>query len=195
MVIRLDVKIMRNFVIALVGIAFFCPVFVAALESDIFPELVYITAIREGDVEKVESFLERGYDVNKVDGKGLIPLFYAAKDGNVDMAETLLKYRANINFRDSFGNTALIWACGRGHREVAEILIEAGSDINIQNRSGFTPLMRAVETGQREIVEFLIEKGVDLTLQDYTGGDVQSLADIGRNRYIQKIVKEALQAN
>jgi ankyrin repeat protein len=188
-------KIMRNFVIALVGLAFLCPVFVAALESDLFPELVYMSAIREGDVEKVESFLERGYDVNKVDGKGLIPLFYAAKDGNMDMTETLLKHRANTNFKDSFGNTPLVWACERGHREVAEILIEAGADINIQNRSGFTPLMRAVEAGQREIVEFLIEKGSDLTLQDYTGRDIQSLADNGRSRYIQKIVKEALQGN
>ena len=191
----MDGKIMRNFTIALVGLAFLCPVSVVALESDLFPELVYISAVREGDVKKVASFLERGYDVNKVDGKGLIPLFYAARDGNVDMAETLLKYRANINFKDSFGNTPLVWACERGHREVAEILIEAGSDIDIQNHNGFTPLMRAVEAGQREIVEFLIEKGVDLTLQDYTGGDVQSLADIGRNRYIQKIVKEALQGN
>ena len=191
----MDGKIMRNFTIALVGLAFLCPVSVAALESDLFPELVYISAVREGDVEKVASFLERGYDVNKVDGKGLIPLFYAARDGNVDMTEILLKYRANINFKDTFGNTPLVWACERGHREVAEILIEAGSDIDIQNHNGFTPLMRAVEAGQREMVEFLIEKGGDITLQDYTGRNIQALADNGRNRHIKKLVKEALQRN
>jgi len=186
---------MRNFFVALVGLALLCPISVAALESDIFPELVYITAVRDGDVEKVEGFLERGYDVNKVDGKGLTPLFYAAKDGNVEMMETLLKYRANINFKDSFGNTPLVWACERGHTDVVEILLEAGSDIDIQNRNGFTPLMRAVEAGQARMVELLIEKGSDLMLQDYTGRDIQTFADNGRNRQIKKIVKKALQGN
>lgn len=186
---------MRNLVMALVGLALLFPVSVAALESDIFPELVYITAVRDGDVEKVEGFLERGYDVNKVDGKGLTPLFYAAKNGSVDMTKTLLKYRANINFKDRFGNTPLVWACERGHMDVAEILLEAGSDIDIQNRNGFTPLMRAIEARQTRIVDFLIEKGSDLTLQDFTGRDIQVLADNGRNRYIQKIVRKALQGN
>ncbi|MBL6936013.1 MAG: ankyrin repeat domain-containing protein [Alphaproteobacteria bacterium] len=186
---------MRIFIIALVGVALLCPVSAAALESDIFPELVYITAVREGDMERVESFLERGFDVNAVDGDGLTPLFYAAKNGDVDMAEILLKYRASIKFKDRFGNTALVWACERGHTGVAEILIEAGSDIDVQNRNGFTPLMRAIEAGETRMVEFLIEKGSDLTLQDYTGRDIQILADIGRSRHIQKIIREALQNN
>jgi ankyrin repeat protein len=106
-----------------------------------------------------------------------------------------LKYRANINFKDRFGNTPLVWASERGHTKVAEILIEAGSDIDIQNRNGFTPLMRAVEAGQTEMVEYLIEKGSDLTIEDYTGRDIQILADIGRSRRIQKIVRKALQDN
>ncbi len=186
---------MRILIMTIVGLALLCPVSVAALESDIFPELVFIAAVREGDVEKVEKFLERGFDANKVDGKGLTPLFYAAKNGNVDLAETLLKHRANINFKDRFGNTPLVWASERGHAEVAEILIEAGSDIDIQNRNGFTPLMWAVEAGQTEMVEYLIEKGSDLTIEDYTGRDIQILADIGRNRRIQKIVRKALQDN
>ena len=180
---------MRNFVVALVGLALLCPASVAAVESDIFPELVYVTAAREDDVEKVRGFLERGYDANRVDGEGLTPLFYAAKNGSVDMTKTLLNYRANINFKDGFGNTPLIWACERGHTDVVEILLKAGADIDIQNRNGFTPLMRAIETGHRQTVELLIKKGSDLTLQDFTGRDIQILADNSRNQRITIRVK------
>ena len=186
---------MRNFVVALVGLALLCPASVAALESDIFPELVYINAVRVDDVERVKSFLERGYDVNRVDGKGLAPLFYAAKNGSVDMTKALLHYRAKVNLKDGFGNTPLIWACERGHTDVVEILLKAGSDIDIQNRNGFTPLMRAIETGHRQTVELLIEKGSDLTLQDFTGRDIQMLTDISRNQRIKKIVAKALHGN
>lgn len=162
-----------------------------AVESDVFPELVYWSAVRSADLEKMESFLERGFDPNRVDGKGLTPLMYAVRNANPDMIGVLMRFRAKVDVLDRDGNSALIRACLYNNSEVVNALLEAGADINLQSRQGMTPLMKAIESGHRQVVELLLEKGSDLDVQDYTGRDALMWGEASRNPSVRKLIKKA----
>lgn len=183
---------MKRFWASLLAVAVFHPAAAAAFESDVFPELVYYTAIRHDDVAKAKAYLERGFDPNKPDGAETTPLFYAVKNASVEMIEVLVKYRARVDHRDKHGNTALIYAGTLGYSVIIEALIEVGADIDIQNREGMTALMKSISTGHLETVKTLIAAGADLAIQDYTGRDALTYAQRGRSRPILYLVKEAL---
>jgi len=86
-------------------------------------------AAYRGEVERVESLLESGADVNSWSNLG------------------------------SHSHTPLMYAVYMGHYEVSKILIEAGADLETPDKAGNAPLMTARRKGSEEIVELLTGAG------------------------------------
>lgn len=72
-------------------------------------------AVQSGDLQKVESLLAEGVDVNIKNRNGHTPLFGAL---SVEMAEVLIRNEANIHAMDRYGLTPLVSAALRNNLEL-----------------------------------------------------------------------------
>ncbi|XP_070547297.1 ankyrin repeat domain-containing protein 1-like [Ptychodera flava] len=97
------------------------------LEQDLF------SAVDSGNVEKVNSLLGGGIDVNVVDKIRWTPLHHAVAAKHVDIVNVLIKAKADINARDMFDNTPLHTACQYGEVDIVRVLLTNRPDINARN--------------------------------------------------------------
>lgn len=81
-----------------------------------------------GDVEGVESEIERGVDVNACDGDGWTPLHYSAKNNRWPVSRFLLEKGANINAVDNDGRSPLFRAVENSHWSMFQLLLRNGAD-------------------------------------------------------------------
>jgi hypothetical protein len=82
----------------------------------------------ENYVAGVAFLIERGADVNTVDGLGATPLMFAAQLGYRDMVSLLLQHGARVNEIDAIDQTALTKAVEHGRVEISDMLLGAGAD-------------------------------------------------------------------
>ena len=99
------------------------------------------SAVRRGDIERLEGLLTKGMDPNTVDSQhGVSPLSWAALLGLTEIAELLIQNDADVNGRNRDGGTALHGAAFLGHADIAELLVRKGADVNAANDKGETSL-------------------------------------------------------
>lgn len=113
-----------------------------------FSAPVLLAAAREGRVELLQRYLERGADPEATNEWG-VALVTAASD-NVPiraaaMVELLLKAGADPNTtHPASGYTPLMMAAGRGYRNVVEQLLGAGADVRQTCHEGETALHKVM---------------------------------------------------
>lgn len=73
-------------------------------------------AVEAGDMEKVQTLIRRGADVDARGHWGRTPLHVAARYGRIDIVRLLIAHGADINATDRRGATPLSEAAGRGTR-------------------------------------------------------------------------------
>ncbi|QCB62766.1 ankyrin repeat domain-containing protein [Wolbachia endosymbiont of Drosophila mauritiana] len=66
-----------------------------------------ISSAREGDLSKVEKFLEKGADIDAKDNDGYTALHLAAKYGHLNVAEKLLEKGASFDIKTNRGYAPL----------------------------------------------------------------------------------------
>lgn len=104
---------------------------------------IHIATI-EGKIEKVESMVNDGADINTRDDYGRTALhFAAAKNHTIDM-RILIGLGANINAQDNQGRTPLMYAAADGKKEAVVLLVSNLAEVNISDVDG----MRAFEWSQ-----------------------------------------------
>ncbi|HEK86271.1 MAG TPA: tetratricopeptide repeat protein [Candidatus Aminicenantes bacterium] len=86
-------------------------------------------AAMDGDVNKVQTLLDKGTDINE--WKYGTPLMYAASAGKLEVVKLLVARGANLNTQAQGGWTALCWAAMGGHEEVVDFLIASGADVDL----------------------------------------------------------------
>lgn len=144
-----------------------------------------ISAVNEGNLQKVSELCERGADNDPTDHaqgqwrNGL--LCRAAWWGYADIVEYLIERGANVAYtEEQQGHTALFIAAMQGNVEAASVLINHGSDVNFQEERGWTPVITAVQNyaddedevdKQRylDVVELLANSGANLNTKDMNG--------------------------
>ena len=90
------------------------------------PELT--TAIRHKNVQRVQTLLSEGVNVNERDeGAEMTPLMWAVQSGNITVVQTLLNHGAAVNVKDDNGDTALSIALKKGYTKIAQILTSRGA--------------------------------------------------------------------
>ncbi|MGX2040485.1 ankyrin repeat domain-containing protein [Methylocaldum sp. MU1018] len=119
------------------------------------PNQALFAAAAAGQLERLDSLLARGADVNAKNGAGRTPLMGAAFSGNVRAIRKLLAFGADPNTADKRGVTALMEAVAQGYEDAVGALIAGGADISAKDDAGLTPVDRAKKSGHGRIAALL----------------------------------------
>ena len=115
----------------------------------------FFSAIQRDDGRAVTSLLNRGFDPNTPDPKGLHGLQVAIREPSLKAAEALIDWpKTNLEARTPQDESALMMAALKGHTALARKLIAKGADVN---KTGWTPLHYAATHGHLEIMALLLE--------------------------------------
>lgn len=138
------------------------------------------SAALNGEVDKIQKYLNSGGDPRLIDSSGYTALHYAARSGCREVCQLLLDFGANVNACTRSGNvTPLQRAAYSGHVDVVKLLLKHGAAVCLQDSDGKTSLHKAVEKGQLRIVEILIK----------TDPSVVDIVDVKKRKAIDLISK------
>lgn len=140
-----------------------------------------IEAVKGGDVEKVETCLSKGANIEY---KGLLetPLLVAVRNGDYEMVKMLISKGADVNSR-SFGTTPLIETILFGrrkdleknmivnilsdeHYEVLLNLLDNNADIHVEDAEGKNAIYHMIECGLVEVLEDAMKQLGKLTEEE-----------------------------
>jgi len=153
----------------------------AGLQPDLSPgiqdtKIVYDAAL-QGNIRTVQSFLDKGFDVNQSNRDQQSLLMLAGFNGHTELCRLLLEKGAEVDARDFNDRTALMFASTGPFAETVRLLLESGADPKAVDRGEhFTALMHAAAEGQMEVVQVLLEHGADKTVKDVDGDTAESFA-------------------
>ena len=119
--------------------------------------------------EMLNLLIQKGADVNAVNGNGETPIFSAAKADNAAAIEALVKKNASLSARDNLGSGPLHAAVRWDALAAAEKLINMGLNIDGQNVGGKTPLAEAAVEGNLTMARLLLTRGANPNTCDQNG--------------------------
>jgi ankyrin repeat protein len=118
------------------------------------------------DVQKSESLIRAGADVNAVNRYGVTALSLAAGNGNAALLESLFKSGADTKSADAAlrdGRTLLMLAARTGSANAVKLLLAHGGAVNAsESRTGTTALMWAASEKRAEAVRVLVAAGASV---------------------------------
>lgn len=180
-------------------------------------------AVQEGVIDKVQSLIEGGADINARGIFGHPPLNHAAASGHIDIVEYLISKGADVNGRDQDGCSPLHTAAFWGSKEISIILISNGAEINSKDKFGLTPLHAAaggcysqkydmnvtlatMAAGMtfdedkaksfKDISELLISKGADVNAKGKNGyTPLHWAAEFGRKGVAELLISKGADVN
>jgi len=89
--------------------------------------ILYCAAIT-GNLDLLNTALEKGADVNSLYGQGFSPLMLAAKEGYKDFVTELIKAGADVNYsNDDYGEKYSVLDAAESYPEIVKILKDAGA--------------------------------------------------------------------
>ena len=140
-----------------------------------------LIATRNGDLERVLSFLHNGTKINtKINN--CLPLHQASTFGHLEIVQLFLDNGADIystNADDK--STALHYASYHGQCKVAQLLIDNGAYIHARNKYGDTPLHNASYWKNVRMVQLLLNNGAYVHAKNKDGNTSLHQACLGCN--------------
>jgi ankyrin repeat protein len=115
-------------------------------------------AVSEGDVEKVNLFIQGGISMKGIDGTN--PLLTAVNANKLEVVKKLIDSGVDVDTISDYG-TPLCVASAKGYKKIAEYLISEGADIDFVKGS-INPLLLAAAANHKNIVMLLINEGADI---------------------------------
>ena len=115
----------------------------------------------------IKLLIEKGADVNALDGSGATPLHGASRRRGVSILKYLVKNGAKVNAKGDKGRTPLFHATD--NNEALDYLISLGLDINARDNEGWTILYQAAYGSNAAVLKNLVEKGADVNIGDNDG--------------------------
>lgn len=115
-------------------------------------------AVMNKEIFFTEELIKKGYSLDTRDGKGYLPIHYAAMSNSIIQLITLLDSKPDhlrssyLNAQTNHGATPLIVAIQHGHVEMVKFLCSQGANANALLKDGYTTLHCAVHTGNHAIV-------------------------------------------
>jgi ankyrin repeat protein len=114
-----------------------------------------LDASSQGDIETVQTLLDKKADVNTKTNNGTTPLMMAAMKGHVAIVKLLIDNGAFVNAKNKFGVTALMYAALENRKDVVLALLDRGARVNLTTKKGKTALMFALKSKNRETAGIL----------------------------------------
>lgn len=142
---------------------------IALTDAACSPRSSAIEAMRDGD-DALTRVLDRGFDVNALDGSGYAPIHHAAISGDIGQMRAVLAHHPVLDVVNVKGETALFLAAALGNTDCTYLLLAAGADPNVRvPLSRTTPLLEAVMRAPVKTVQLLLEHGADPNAADSWG--------------------------
>ena len=127
----------------------------------------WFRAIKQDDPRTIASLLQRGFDPNTPDPKGVHGLYIALQEGSLKVAEVLVDFpRTNVEWRTPQDESPLMMAALKGHLELVRKLIARDADVN---KPGWAPLHYAATNGHVKVMELLLEHHAFIDAQSPNG--------------------------
>lgn len=127
----------------------------------------WFQAVKQDDARTIQALLQRGFDANALDPKGVPGLYTALQDGSLKVAEVLVQWpKTNVEWRTPSDESPLMMAALKGHTELVGKLIARGADVN---KPGWAPLHYAATNGHLKIMELLLEEHAFIDAQSPNG--------------------------
>lgn len=133
-----------------------------------------------GRLERVQSLLREGANVNLQDNNGNTPLIIATAFGHLEIVKALLLNGADVTKTNNTGFTALQLGAYRGmdgtssdkgrnqYIDIIKILLKH-MDVDQVNEEGRTPLHHAAAWGYSDVVQALLDNKADINRVDNSG--------------------------
>ncbi len=118
---------------------------------------LHATLFEGGHVEVSKLLIERGADVNALNGAKWNPLHFASRFGHLEAVQWLLDCGVPVNFQSLEGYIPLHLAAYFGHFEIVRMLLEHKAEVNTKSTDGFTPLLFALGAGQSDIAKLFLD--------------------------------------
>ncbi len=163
--------ILLNKIFLILGIIILCFLILAIslvwYESLPTPNNMF-NAIIKHENNKIEKYIEDGFDVNqKIIGNDT-PIFIAFSENNNKAVILFLKKGININAKGGILNsTLLLDAATAGDIDMLKLFYEYGAKINTHNDNKDTPLTSAAYFGHKDVLLFLLDHGADVDIEVY----------------------------
>lgn len=100
--------------------------------------------------------LNRGVNVEAIDGYGNTPLCLATSHNHAGVVQALIDYGASSEAQSSDG-TPICIATSHGYIEIVSKLLEYDADVRASDHSGSKPLELAASNGYEDIVQVMLE--------------------------------------
>ncbi|MBC5764384.1 ankyrin repeat domain-containing protein [Ramlibacter albus] len=115
----------------------------------------FFIAIKHDNPSAMVELLNRGFDPNTLDPKGVHGLFLAVKEPSPKVAEVLISHpKTQVEWRSPQDESALMIAALKGETALVKKLIARDADVN---KPGWAPLHYAATGGHLEIIRLLLE--------------------------------------
>ena len=129
---------------------------------------------QNGNLQRCQRLIDRGFDVNTHNNDAESPLFLASLNGDPAIVKLLLEHGAVPNEHEYDNNHPLHMATSGGYEAVVKLLLEHGSgaETNPNARDYFesTAIYDAVVSDQLPCLKLLLQHGGNPNLQDDVGG-------------------------
>ena len=127
----------------------------------------FFNAIEKDKPEDIFSLINRGFDPNTVNEKGIPALILAAQKKSFKVIAVLAKApHINLNVTNQASENTLMLAAIDNHIDIARLLIQEGAEVN---KTGWTPLHYASTKGHIEMMRLLIENSAYLDAESPNG--------------------------
>lgn len=159
-------------------IAFLTVLFSGFSQEDIQTE--YLEWAKDGNLEEVKKYLEKGADINAKSESGSNAGEYAI--WNIDEGDELIVYLLDngldVNIKNEADENLLHIAAEYEGSSIIPKLVELGTDINARNEEGATPIIVAAENSDFVAVKVLSDQGADLSIENEEGKSVIQFFDL-----------------
>ena len=107
------------------------------------------------DIQRLESIVSQGADVNASNASGMTALMHAASRGRIRMVRALLAHGADPNASRNDKFTPLMLAAFFGHEEVVRVLVEYGASRTAATRFGTSAQIWAAARTFQDVAHYL----------------------------------------
>lgn len=156
-------------------------------ENDDTPLLL---AIKEGDYELVQAFLNHDSNPNHYNNKGNNALMLAIEKNDIPVMELLLDNGADINSTNDHGYTALMYAAYHCNSDATNLLIKNRAGLDEVNEYLDSALHIAVFKQCAKVARLLLKAGARVSSMNEYGYTPESLARYLHNDHLANEIRD-----